>query len=393
MPQFKSPSVSHAALVLSLALLAGCSGAYQRLASEEQSKEHVALKAAGARLPRETHHMPVRIADGQTIRVAVHELGAKDADRTIVLIHGVLSDSRMWRFLEGNLAADFRVVMVDLPGCGDSDKPDPATVPANFYGPCSLARCVLAAIDLRLRDDGGDRTVITLVSHSLGGMIVHRMFGNDRNRADFADVLERVDSIIAFAPPHVDIERVPAAFESVAKAGDLTFMIGDVTGILRDRVAQASLAGAPDPSVMFREDADRLVTILKDPRTRRAAQASLRAAVPNDGKRPDSVKARLIAAEYNKITVPTLIVWGTDDDTLGCSMGHKLRDDLPNACLRLVTHARHTVPVERPAISLALIRKFVTEEQCPADIDVKVARIDGRGGGLVPMDEAALARN
>jgi pimeloyl-ACP methyl ester carboxylesterase len=392
MPQFQPPALVRASLVLSVALLAGCSGAYQRLASENQSPEHAALKAAN-RVPRQSHHVPVALANGRTIHVTVHELGPKDAGRTIVLIHGVLSDSRMWRFIEGDLAGDHRVVLVDLPGCGDSDKPDPANVPANFYGPCSLARCVLVALDQRLRDDSKGPARITLVSHSLGGMIVHRMFGNDQNRRDFAHVLQRVDSIVAFAPPHVDIERVPAAFESVANAGDLHFIVGDVTGILRDRVAQASLAGAPDPSVVFREDADRLVEILKDPRTRRAAQASLRAAVPNDGKRPDSIRARAIAADYSKITAPTLIVWGADDDTLGCSMGHKLRDHLPDARLRLVTHARHTVPVERPAISLALIRKFLADGPCPADFDTKVATIDGDHRGRVPFDAAVLARN
>ena len=140
MPQNQSSAVVRVSLVLGVALLAGCSGAYQRLASEDRSPEHAVLKAAN-QVRRETHHVPVVVADGQTIRVAIHELGPRDAGRTIVLIHGVLSDSRMWRFIEGDLARDHRVLLVDLPGCGQSDKPDPANVPANFYGPCSMARC------------------------------------------------------------------------------------------------------------------------------------------------------------------------------------------------------------------------------------------------------------
>ena len=382
---------AHLTLLLTTLLLTGCSGAYHRLASEDQSPEHAALKQSASTLLRRSHRIPVQISTRQTIHLALHESGPQNAPRTLVLLHGVLSDSTVWRFLESDLARDHRVIMVDLPGCGQSDKPDPPTVPADFYSPCSLARCVLSAVRQRLAPSTDPDRRITFITHSLGGMVVHRMFCNDANRADFADLLDRADSIVAFAPPHVDIERIPEAFESIAQTSDLQFAIADLTGILRDRVAQSALAGAPDPSVMFKQDADRLVAILKHTPTRRAAQATLRAAVPNDGRRPNPARARELAADYAKLTVPTLIVWGADDDTLGPSMGHKLKDHLHSATLRLITHARHTVPIERPTISLSLIRQFLAQDD--ALLTQRIATLDGRPSGPLSTDAAILARN
>src|SRR5687768_4605363 len=100
MPQHNA----HLTLLLAALLLTGCSGAYHRLATEDQSPEHAALKISAATLHRRTHRIPVQISTHRTIHLALHESGPRDAPRTLVLLHGVLSDSTVWRFLEPDLA-------------------------------------------------------------------------------------------------------------------------------------------------------------------------------------------------------------------------------------------------------------------------------------------------
>ena len=126
-------------------LAAGCQSPLASLSSEDQHPELAALKAQGATMQRRTSYVPVEIAPGHVIRLAIHEIGTSQHGRTLVLVHGVMSDSQIWRFVDAQWAKDYRVLAIDLPGCGQSDKPDPATLPPDAYGPESLARCVLAA--------------------------------------------------------------------------------------------------------------------------------------------------------------------------------------------------------------------------------------------------------
>lgn len=77
---------------------------------------------------------------------------------TIVLLHGLASGRMVWMPTAKKLLAGHRVVMVDLPGHGDSPLPDPF----------SLEACV-AALDQVLAKQNPDSTV--LVAHGMGGLI------------------------------------------------------------------------------------------------------------------------------------------------------------------------------------------------------------------------------
>jgi 3-oxoadipate enol-lactonase len=76
----------------------------------------------------------------------------------IVLVHGLGSQSDDWLVTARRLALHYRVVLVDLPGHGESDMPEPF----------SLARAT-ASLDRALADIPGGPAI--LVGHSLGGLI------------------------------------------------------------------------------------------------------------------------------------------------------------------------------------------------------------------------------
>ncbi len=78
--------------------------------------------------------------DGLTLSYEVHGTG----DRTLVYLHGLLMDAAVNRRLATDLAAaDNRVVLLDLPGHGASDKPPLASA----HRMDSYAECVVALLD------------------------------------------------------------------------------------------------------------------------------------------------------------------------------------------------------------------------------------------------------
>lgn len=96
------------------------------------------------------------------VRHNLHACGPEDA-RTILFAHGYGCDQTMWRFVAPSFAADHRVVLFDLAGCG---RAEPTLHDPVRHG--SLAGHAEDLIDL-VRDLG--RGPVTFVGHSVSAMI------------------------------------------------------------------------------------------------------------------------------------------------------------------------------------------------------------------------------
>ena len=59
------------------------------------------------------------------VEVSGHKLAYEEsgAGETLLLVHGITTYSFIWKEMIASLAAGYRVIAVDLLGCGDSDKP------------------------------------------------------------------------------------------------------------------------------------------------------------------------------------------------------------------------------------------------------------------------------
>jgi pimeloyl-ACP methyl ester carboxylesterase len=100
--------------------------------------------------------------DGRQIHYENHGKGRE----AIVLIHGWTCDLGFWRGQIPDLARRGRVIAVDLPGHGRSDKPEIA------YSMDLFAR----AVDAVLKDAGVDRAV--LIGHSMGTPVARQFYRN-----------------------------------------------------------------------------------------------------------------------------------------------------------------------------------------------------------------------
>jgi pimeloyl-ACP methyl ester carboxylesterase len=94
------------------------------------------------------------------VRVAVRDSGPADADRTVVLLHGLCQSGQSWAGPAAHLGDDVRIIRYDHRGHGDSSR-----APMSTYHVEQLADDLADVLTvLRVRGE------VTLAGHSLGGM-------------------------------------------------------------------------------------------------------------------------------------------------------------------------------------------------------------------------------
>jgi len=347
------------ALALILGAGTGCATGLDSMQSEFDIAElrEVAIEDRGRE--RSVVFVDTAAADEPPVRIAVELRGRGDADRIVVAIHGVLSDRRTWRYVASRLEADHDLMLVDLPGCGSSDKPDPDDLGPDAYTTTSMARRVLIALRhcLAQRDDDAP---VTVMAHSLGGAVTLRMLGDSGLRREFADVIARIDGVVLMSALDVRVERLYEQFREIAELTDVEVAIGKALRLLQLNVVVATESGVTNPKSAIREEAQRTIDVLSERASRHAAQAMLRRAIPFlDNERPDWQAIKLLEKDYANVDVPCLIIWGARDESLPCSMAYKLQAQLPDARLRVLSDAMHSLPTERPWTCARLVREFV----------------------------------
>jgi len=347
----------HTGLLLPLAL-AACASTYAAMPG--LSPEMDGLATAAAALPNERGRVRAAEVAGRPIDLAYRQTAA-EGEWLVVLLHGVLSDSRTWDYVAGDLGHDHSLLLFDLPGCGLSDKPSPLAAGPEGYSPTALARHVLCAVRARLAATGGAPR-LALVGHSLGSMVILRMLGDAALRAEFADVVERVERVVLLSPVDFAVEKKHPMFEKVAGLSGVEVTIADVTEILEERTARAVRQGAVEKDLVPRVEAQRMVEVLRDGPRRRASQAMIRQAVPYiDDEYPDWDRIDLLVADYANVDRPCLILHGACDETFGVAVAYKLRAQLPDAWLHVLANKKHALPSEAPRRCATEIRAFLAE--------------------------------
>ncbi|MDX2131043.1 MAG: alpha/beta hydrolase [Planctomycetota bacterium] len=342
-----------------LALASGCRSSYTRLVDEDSIGSLATLKDGYVRAARRTSLVPTSGVSGAPLRVALHALGPGDRSTLVVALHGVFADSDAWRFVAGDLAGDHDLLLIDLPGCGASDKPDPAEVPETTYTLADTTRRVMEALQLHLRERAGPTPRVVLLAHSYGGAVAIRMFGDPALRRDFPDVVAAVESLALVAPLDVAVEKMHPLLLELSRVSGVEVWSARRLGLLRERVASGMLDSSFHPHRALRQEADTKIRVLSDEASRRSMQAMLNRAVPSRGMRPDWERIDPIVASYRRVDRPTLIIWGVHDEVLPVSMGYKLAAQLPAARLVTVGGAMHSLPLEQPELVATLVREFL----------------------------------
>jgi pimeloyl-ACP methyl ester carboxylesterase len=240
----------------------------------------------------------------------------------VILLHGWSSSRRMWHYLTPALARTYRCWSVDLPGFGDSDKPDDAwySIP-NFT---ASVRRFMEGMGLRRAH---------IVGHSMGGMIA----------LDFAATHPEHVERLAVINPVVTGRAYLRAFANLQPRAHLVNRTHELTRRVVHPVARHPLSTSLNRGV---RDISRRAHDFT-----RATPASLlgsgRAIVNYD-----------VRAKLSQIAATTLVVLGTWDTQIPNSEGHLVAVEVPRARL-VVYSAGHAITDDRPGEMAPLIRNFL----------------------------------
>lgn len=244
----------------------------------------------------------------------------RGAGTPLVLLHGAVGDSRVWRVELESFADAFTVVAWDAPGCGGSADPPPDFRMGDFAD--ALAG-LLHALDL------GPAHVL---GHSWGSTLALELYLRHRS-AVRSLVLVGAYAGWAGSLPRGEVEQRLQFALHVADLGPDAFEPTSMRGLFSD--------------AMPAERAQELASIMRDSRpvgTRTMAlalaEADLRAALPSIG-------------------VPTLVVCGDADERSPLSVGRELHSAIPRSALAVLKGLGHECYMESADTFGAEVRRFL----------------------------------
>jgi pimeloyl-ACP methyl ester carboxylesterase len=263
------------------------------------------------------------VVDGISIHYYEHG-SAVSPGRTLLILHGWCGNVEYLPMMRA-MPDDVRVIDVDWPGCGLSDKPD------IHYSTESM-------VDFLLEFCGsmGLKTFV-LVGHSMGGMIsIHFSVAHP----------EMVEKLFLIAPTGLKGEEGGLLlFSRIGPLVDFGLSLGQ--GMILDiamRVMAFYAAEAITPEYF-----DAVSRTLQDPESRRALVR-----ITGEIIGSDPVDDLLPA-----LRMPVRILWGREDRVLDQSWGEKYASAIPNAELKIMPQCGHMMMMEYPEKLAAELSDFM----------------------------------
>jgi pimeloyl-ACP methyl ester carboxylesterase len=253
----------------------------------------------------------------QGLHIAYDRLGSGPP---LVLLHGILGDSRAWSRQLDALADEFTVVALDLPGCGQSDDP-PETYRFPEYADC-LARFI-AVLGLRQPH---------VLGLSWGGVLALELYNRDPTLPRSLTLAGTYAGWAGSLPPEECDRRLQQCLgEAELPPGQ--FVPGWLPGLLTERAPQDLVDEVRAMMSEFHPAGYRVMA-------HAVAEADLRPVLP-------------------RIAVPTLLLYGDRDARSPLAVAEALRDAIRTAQLVVMPGVGHLSNVEAPERFNAEVRAFL----------------------------------
>lgn len=236
----------------------------------------------------------------------------------VLLIHGFGASTYSWRMVMPELAEHYRVVAFDLYGFGWTERPDDWSV----YTRDGQVELILKVMDALGIDD------VHIVGHSYGGSI---------SMALAADHPDRVRSMVLVDSAAVDYPMNRRKWFSRVGLFNFAYVRGLAlrTGSVERLISRAYYNDALVSDELVHAYLDRL-------RVEGAAQGFRGLSRPL----PASERPRDI--QYEDLDVPTLILWGAQDEVITIEVGRYHADLFPDIRFVAIEAAGHAPMEERP---------------------------------------------
>lgn len=251
------------------------------------------------------------------LRIAYQRVGQGPP---LVLFHGAGDDSRSWRQQLEGLSDDFTVFAWDAPGCGQSDDPAP-DLSAGELGAIT-AGFLRAAVPAKPH----------LVGLSWGSLVLLELY---RGYPEIPASLILASAYAGWAgslPPE-EVERRYAQVLAEIDQPPETIINAWLPTLFTDKA---------DPAVVA--EATRIMADVRP--------AGMRALLSASGR-----------ADYRPvlptIAIPTLLLYGADDQRSPLNVAHELHRQIPGSKLAVIPDVGHLAPMEAPDAFNTEVRNFL----------------------------------
>ena len=249
----------------------------------------------------------------------------------ILAVHGLGASLYSWRNLRDRLPGH-RLILVDLKGAGKSPKPHD-----EHYSIQTQADLIYQFIQEH------DLRNLTLIGNSYGGavslLVSIRLCEQDPGRLSKLILIDSGGYNLRL-PSHLKILRTPVVGWLAVHLLPATVQTRKV---LRDSYY--------DRHKITKEQITEYAKPIAAPGGRHALLQTGKQAIP---KNIDE-----ITCQYGKISVPTLILWGLDDEVIPLKIGMMLHEAIPGSRLELINDCGHVPQEEKPEETICWIKEFL----------------------------------
>jgi len=235
----------------------------------------------------------------------------------LVLVHGYLGSSDMWKLQKEFLSKYYRVISPALPGFGESH--DVKSVDSIN----EMAKLILKCIDNK------NIKKFHLLGHSMGGMIVQEMVKISQ---------EKINKLICFATG--SIGNIPGRFESLDKSIERLEKEG-----IKETVKRI-------PPKWFIEKNNAKNYYLCENAVKETTEETARNAL-------NAMKNWNGYENLKNIKNQTLIIWGDKDASYNFEQVDTLKKNIPNSKLEIFKDCCHNVHLEQPQKFNETVKKFL----------------------------------
>ncbi|MGB3773078.1 MAG: alpha/beta fold hydrolase [Rhodococcus sp. (in: high G+C Gram-positive bacteria)] len=275
----------------------------------------------------------------QTFSLHGNELKYLDVGQgpAVVLIHGLLGSHHNWEPQVESLSRRYRVIVPDLLGHGDSDKP---LGDYSISAHAATVRDLLTSLSI---------PSATFVGHSLGGGIAMQTLYL------FPELVERM---VLIASGGLGPEVSPLLRAATLPGSELVLPLmasRTVRGVTDLAIDQLDKLGLPLMSASATE-AWRSFGSVKDAGSRRAFLATARSVI---GFRGQTINATPHFANFPNIQA--MLIWGARDSIIPNAHTENARAELPNGRVEIFERAGHFPHLDNPDRFDRVFEEFMQE--------------------------------
>jgi pimeloyl-ACP methyl ester carboxylesterase len=258
------------------------------------------------------------------VRMRVTEAGS---GTPLVLIHGFLTSHLVFDDIIDELAKSFYVIAPDLPGFGESEKPNPSRYPYSVESFSEAIADLIAAY-------GVGRACV--LGHDLGGAVAITL------AAHYAELVTRLVVVGPLCYPYPPNRKLRIPLWPVVGGAIFKQLYGrrSFRNYFKDEVFS-------DRSHVPLSRIDEFYRFFNTPSARESAYAVMR----------NMLDTRSTVARISRIRHPTLVVWGRNDRIFPAAFAPKLAREVPESRLELID-AGHSPHEEKPELLVSVVREF-----------------------------------